>query len=148
MSKSVLFASAAVVALSASVAMANGASERAIHNLRTAGQAPAHQNIVAPGKRALKSDFAVVNADGSLARGRNVASVEHLAGGVYIVHFTRDKTGCAFNATVGLGGSSGTSPPGYATVVGAAVDPNGVFMDTYNSAGSNADLGFHLVTTC
>jgi hypothetical protein len=133
MSKSVLFASAAVVALSASVAMANGASERAIHNLPAAGQAPVHQvSVPPPGHR--KTDFAVVNSDGSL--------------GVYIVHFATVKTGCAFNATVGLGGSSGTSPPGYATVVGAAVDPNGVFMDTYNSAGTNADLGFHLITTC
>jgi len=147
MSKSVLFASAAVVALSASVAMANGASERAIHNLPAAGQAPVHQiSVPPPGHR--RSDFAVVNSDGSLARGRNVASVDHLAAGVYIVHFTTLKTGCAFTATVGLGGSSGTSAPGYATVVGSAADPNGVFMDTYGSNGVNADLGFHLVTTC
>jgi hypothetical protein len=147
MSKSVLFASAAVVALSASVAMANGASERAIHNLPAAGQAPIHQvSVPPPGHR--RSDFAVVNADGSVAKSRNVASVDHLTTGVYIVHFTTNKTACAYTATVGLGGSSGTSAPGYATVVGSAADPNGVFMDTYGSNGVNADLGFHLVTTC
>jgi hypothetical protein len=147
MNKSVLLASAAVVALSASVAMANDASERAIHNLPAAGQALVHQVSVPPSGRR-RSDFAVVNADGSVARSRNVVGVDHVGTGVYVVHFATDKTGCAYTATIGLSGNSGTSLPGYATVVGSAVDPNGVFLDTYGSSGTTTDLGFHLVTTC
>ena len=146
MRKTILIAGATVVTFSA-VATASYGDNRAAHNLPAAGQAPIQQKMVPPPGKA-RSDFAVVNADGTIARGRNLLSVDHGSTGVYIVHFATNKTACAFVAAVGLGGSSGTSAPGYATVVGSAADPNGVFMDTYNSSGVKADLGFHLVTSC
>ena len=146
MRKTILIAGAAVIAFSA-IATASDGGNRAAHNLPAAGQAPIQQKMVPPPGKA-RSDFAVVNADGTLARGRNVLSVEHVSTGTYIVHFASNKTACAFVAAVGLGGSSGTSAPGYTTVVGSAADVNGVFMNTYNSSGVKADLGFHLVTAC
>lgn len=147
MRKTILAATVAGIAFAAGTATAGDANYRAIHNLAAPGQATIHKQVIPPPANG-KSDFAVVNADGTIARGRNVLSVDHNSTGVYIVHFTKKKTGCAFLATVGLGGSSGTSAPGYATVVGAAVDPNAVFLDTYGSNGSVADLGFHLITSC
>ncbi|HVV64183.1 MAG TPA: hypothetical protein VHC42_01845 [Rhizomicrobium sp.] len=148
MRKSVLFLGAALLlAAGATSGMAN-AQDRAARNLPAAGQA-VHQAapIILPGKKG-KSDFAVVNSDGSLARGRGVASIEVIDTGITIAHFTKDKTACAYTATIGLGGSSGTSAPGYVTVVGSAVDPNGVFMETFDTTGALASLGYHLVTTC
>jgi hypothetical protein len=133
------------LALAATGGMA--ASQRQLTNHLMPGQIVKQSlHVPPPGKR--RADFAVVNSDNTLARGRNVVAVDNLAAGVSIVHFNSDKTQCAFTATVGLSGSSGTSPPGYATVVGAAVDPDGVFMDTYNPSGANAALGYHLVTSC
>lgn len=144
MLKIILLAGTAL-ALAASGSMA--ASQRQLTNHLMPGQlAKQSIHVPPPGKR--RADFAVVNSDNSLARGRNVVSVDNLGSGISIVHFASDKTQCAYTATVGLSGSSGISSPGYATVVGAAVDPNGVFMDTYGSSGTLAALGYHLVTSC
>jgi hypothetical protein len=144
MLKIILLASTAL-ALAATSGMA--ASERERTNHLMPGQLANQTNSVPPPGKA-RSDFAVVNSNNTLARGRNVLAVDNIAPGVSVVHFASNKTQCAYTATVGLSGSSGTSAPGYATVVGAAVDPNGVFMDTYNPAGSNAALGYHLATHC
>ena len=94
--------------------------------------------------------YAVVNADGSLGRGVGVASVTHTPGaGSYIVFFDRDTSGCAFTATIGLSGASGTSARGFITTVGAAADPShGVFVTTDDIAGSPAERGFHLSLAC
>jgi len=92
---------------------------------------------------------AVVNSDGSLARGDHAVSVTHTSGGSsYIVAFDRNVTNCTFNATIGLSGSAFTSPPGFITVVGAAVNANAVYVSTTDSAGTGAERGFHLNITC
>ncbi|MDG4829145.1 hypothetical protein O7627_07475 [Solwaraspora sp. WMMD1047] len=88
--------------------------------------------------------FAVVNANGSLNRGFGVASSTRLALGQYQVLFSHDVTGSAYVATLGLSGSVGGSPPGEIAVVGRNGNPNGVFVQTFNSAGGAADRGFHL----
>lgn len=88
--------------------------------------------------------FAVVNANGSLARGFNALASIRLAVGQYQVTFTHSVTGSAFIGTLGLSGSVGGSPPGEIAVVGRAGVPHGVFVQTWNSAGVPADRGFHL----
>src|SRR5215471_19358216 len=47
------------------------------------------------------ADFAVVNADGSLARGSNVLSSRQLVDGQYQVNFTRPVNDCILTASAG-----------------------------------------------
>ena len=91
-----------------------------------------------------QSYYAVVNPNGSLARGFQVWSVIQLSTGSYQVVFSHDVTGSALIATVGISGSTGASAPGYATVAGRNGVPNGVFIQTFNSSGVLSNLGFHL----
>lgn len=88
--------------------------------------------------------FAVVNSNGSLARGFGVLSSARLGTGTYQVVFSHDVTGSAYVGTIGLTGSLGTSPSGEIAVVGRAGIPSGVFVQTFNSAGAAADRAFHL----
>jgi hypothetical protein len=92
--------------------------------------------------------WAVVNSDGTLARGFHAASATHLATGTYQVTFDRDVTACAYTATIGLSGTSGSSSPGEITVVGRAGIPNALFIQTFDSAGALSDRGFHVHTNC
>ncbi|HEX7994674.1 MAG TPA: hypothetical protein VF506_12185 [Streptosporangiaceae bacterium] len=68
-----------------------------------------------------RSLFAVVNADGSLARAGcpGTASVS-LGTGIYQVSFPRDITACAFVGTVGLGTFGGSTPPSMVSEAGRA----------------------------
>lgn len=88
--------------------------------------------------------FAVVNANGTLARGFGVVSSARLALGQYQVVFIQSVVRSAYTATIGLTGSAGASPPGEIAVVGRAGNANGVFVQTWNSAGAPADRAFHL----
>ncbi|RKR87629.1 hypothetical protein BDK92_1920 [Micromonospora pisi] len=88
--------------------------------------------------------FAVVNANGTLARGFGVVSSTRLATGQYQVAFTHDVRGSAYVGTLGLSGSVGASPSGEIAVVGRAGLINGVFVQTFASTGTASDRGFHL----
>jgi hypothetical protein len=92
--------------------------------------------------------FAVVNANGTLARGFRAVSSQRFAVGRYAVIFNRNVRRCAYVATMGLSGSVGFSPPGQISVVGLVSNANGVFIAVSNSAGADADLGFHLAVHC
>lgn len=91
---------------------------------------------------------AVVNSDGTLARGDHVVSATNLGTGTYEVVFDRNVTGCAYTATIGLSGTSGSSTPGLISVVGRAGNVNGIFLNTVDTAGTNSNRGFHLNVTC
>src|SRR5688572_22705170 len=88
--------------------------------------------------------FAVVDANGTLARGRKAVSATRLGTGVYEVVFRKDVRKGAYLATIGLSGAAGASLPGEITVVGRAGNDRGVFVTTHSSGGAAADLGFHL----
>jgi hypothetical protein len=88
--------------------------------------------------------FAVVNANGTLARGFQAVSSTRLAPGQYQVLFAHDITGSAYVGTLGLSGALGSSPSGEIAVVGRFGAPNGVFVQTFDSAGNAADRSFHL----
>lgn len=94
--------------------------------------------------------FAVVNANGALARGCGARSSRRIPGsaGVYEVIFDRNVRDCAYVATIGLSGSMNSSPPGEITVVGRFNNVNGVFITTHNSTGQLTDRGFHLAVHC
>ena len=90
---------------------------------------------------------AVINSDGTLCGGQGfgVVSASHIATGTYEVFFNQTITSGVYVATIGLCGSVGASAPGQITVVGRVGTTNGLFIQTYNSAGVQADLSFHVV---
>jgi len=92
--------------------------------------------------------YAVVDANGTLARGHKAVSATRLGTGAYEVIFRKDVRKCAYVATIGLSGSAGASLPGEITVVGRSGNNRGVFVATHSSAGASADLGFHLGVLC
>lgn len=91
--------------------------------------------------------YAVVRADGTLARGFQAVSATRLGTGIYQVLFAHDITGSAYLGTIGLDTSSGISPSGQMAVVGRAGAPNGVWVQTYDAVGNAADRGFHMAVT-
>lgn len=98
---------------------------------------------------AKKDRWAVINADGTINRGKGVNSVTHTAGsGSYVVHFNKNVRACMFTGTIGLSGAVGTSARGFLTTVGAAIDVNGVFVTTDDINGASAERGFHLYVGC
>jgi hypothetical protein len=91
--------------------------------------------------------WAVVRADGSLARGAGGATSARSVMGVYFINFPGDATGCAFTTT--LGHDTNNTPddsPGFVTVRNGSA--NDVVVFTYNSAGGATDRGFHLTVNC
>ena len=92
--------------------------------------------------------YAVVDANGTLARGHKAVSATRLGTGTYEVVFRKDVRRCAYVATIGLSGSAGASLPGEITVVGRSGNDRGVFLTTHSSGGASADLGFHLAVHC
>jgi hypothetical protein len=97
-----------------------------------------------------KDFWAVVNSDGTLARDRGAVSAEKNPDflGAYEVIFFRNVRDCAYVATIGISGSSGTSAPGEITVAGRLENRRGVFVSTHDSTGAPADRGFHLQVSC
>jgi hypothetical protein len=105
--------------------------------------------------------WAVIESDGSLARGRNVVRTVKLATGQYAVVFTADVSKGVYVATLGPS-SIGTAPPG---LIGVATrcctdgqsylpfellgSPNAnnhaVWVDTHDTNGSFSDRPFHLI---
>jgi hypothetical protein len=92
--------------------------------------------------------FAVINADGSIARGSGLVSASHLTTGAYQIVFNHNITLCVFDATAGLSTFSGSIPATIVTVVGRAGTNNGVFLETFNTSGTPTDQGFHLYVKC
>jgi len=110
---------------------------------------PAQVGPAASPDVAKKDRWAVIDANGAIARGKGVVSVTHSAGaGSYIVFFDKNVTACLFSATIGLSGSSGTSARGFITTVGAAAGATGVFVTTDDISGTPAERGFHLYVGC
>ncbi len=93
--------------------------------------------------------FAVVESNGVLQRGNGAVSSTGFGGGAYEVIFNRSVTACAYKATVGRpGGAGSTGGPGEIVVVGRAGNANGVFLQSYDSAGGGSVRPFHLTVAC
>jgi hypothetical protein len=91
---------------------------------------------------------AVVDADGTLARGSGVTTVDKYGTGNYGVKFRRNVRNCTYVATIGLSGASGTETNSSIDVVSDNASVNGVFVDTEDFAGTQVDRGFHLIVFC
>jgi len=107
-----------------------------------------HLNVRCKSKNA-PTHFAVVNSDGSLARGRDATSASQLDDpGVYQVDFNKNITACGYFLTIGLSGTVGSSDPGTVTVVGRSDDNKGLYIQTFDHKGHPANLGFHVIVQC
>jgi hypothetical protein len=89
--------------------------------------------------------WAVVNANGTLARGSRVSSISHSAGtGQYEVTFNRSVSACAYVSTTRNAFTQAIqSYPN-----GGHLSANGVFVEVKNQGGGLMDGPFNLVVTC
>jgi hypothetical protein len=100
-----------------------------------------------------KNLTAVLEGNGTLARGQHVVSVAKLSGangGTYEVIFDRTVSGCAYSATIGTttnGGSIGP-PATVASTATRAGNANGVFIFLHQTTGATIDEPFHLAVFC
>lgn len=92
--------------------------------------------------------WAVVELDGTLARGSGVVSTNHEGPGDYTVRFNQDVRSCAWFATLGYSGAAGVPPPGSIVVVGESADVTGVWVSTDDMTGTATDRSFHLTVMC
>ena len=101
-----------------------------------------------------QSNFAVVAADGTLARSSSVpgpVTVEHTAAtGIYEVNFNKDVSGCAYEATVGDTASAVPAQAQISVSGDVNVDSTGdVYVQTFDKTGvTPTDSPFHLTVTC
>ena len=95
---------------------------------------------------------AVINGDGTVLRSSTLpftlSSSTRLGTGLYQLIWNHNVTGCGWVATIGVGTFGGSVPGGEITTAGRAGNTNGVFVETFNSAGTLADLPFHLIVIC
>jgi hypothetical protein len=92
--------------------------------------------------------YASVKANGTLASGNGVVSILTAGTGNYVVVFNRNVRDCAYEGTIGSSATSGAVNTGEITVVGAAIDVNGVFVTTDDSNGVSAGRPFMLSVYC
>jgi hypothetical protein len=92
--------------------------------------------------------FAVVNSNGTLARGRGVTSVTRFGTGQYAIRFSRNIGACAWEGTIGLGVFGSSAAPGFITVQGLIGTNNGLFVTTHRTTGAAGDAPFHALVVC
>lgn len=90
--------------------------------------------------------FAVINANGSVSRGKGEASAIRVSAGYYRVGFTRNIAACAYVATVG--GVAAEVVTGIANVTRMTGNNSHVFVRTFALNGTAADRSFHLYIDC
>jgi hypothetical protein len=88
--------------------------------------------------------WAVVNANGSLARGSRVTGVTHIGPGQYEVTFNRNVRQCAYVATT----RNAFTQAIQAFTASGHLSVNGVYVEIKNQGGGLQDGPFSMVTTC
>ena len=111
--------------------------------------APSAPAVTRVDRCCVREYWAVVERNGTLVRGRNVARTAHLGQGQYEVVFTGDVSGGVYVATIGRPGIA-TEPAGQIGVALRCCLPpaeanKGVWVDTHDSAGASSDRAFHLI---
>jgi hypothetical protein len=93
--------------------------------------------------------WAVVNSDGTLRRGKGVASVTGSPGSYTRIEFEKPVTSCAIIASLGRNGSSFADGQVDADeFVGNGFPNTAVLVSTSNSAGAGTDESFHVAVIC
>jgi peptidoglycan hydrolase-like protein with peptidoglycan-binding domain len=95
-----------------------------------------------------QSLWAVVNPDGTLARGFPKTTTKSSTNGTgdYEVDFYENVDACNYQVTVGQPGTG--TVQGYGTADARAGNTKGVFIQTFDSSGNLANLPFHLAVLC
>ena len=138
------------LAVGAAAAVAGGlfvtgaSANSSIPNVPDGATSSAPASMLAPPPRV----FAVVNADGTLARGRGASTVTKIGTGVYDVRFNRNIGTCTWEGTVGFGQFSGSTGPAQITITGRAGTTNGLFVTTFDATGVATDEPFHALVVC
>jgi hypothetical protein len=92
--------------------------------------------------RELKTLWAVVNSNATLAHGKGVVSISRFAAvGSYVVRFNRNVSTCAYVATLSNQFVGQTSTDDF-------FGSDEVLVLTSSSSGTLADMSFHLVVNC
>jgi hypothetical protein len=90
--------------------------------------------------------WAVVTANGTIARSSGPVTVTHSTG-TYVLVFNRSVTNCAYSATVGPAGTGIVK--GDANVASLSGGADGVLVETFAPGGTtSANLPFHLIVAC
>jgi hypothetical protein len=84
----------------------------------------------------------------TIARGVGAVSVNRPGTGQYQVRFNRNVRNCAYIASLGDVDATGVEGPGEISTVGDNASVTGVFIQTFNSAGTSANHNFHLEVVC
>lgn len=95
--------------------------------------------------------WAVVNTDGTLARGSGAVSSSQLGtDGYYTVTFNRDVSACAYTATGGAASASDVLDDAVIFTAQPATNPAGVLVLEYDAilGADSYSSGFHLVIAC
>jgi|1186.fasta_scaffold450628_2 hypothetical protein len=95
---------------------------------------------------------AVINANGTVRRASHlpyaVSSVTSTGTGVYVLRFSHSITGCAWVGTVGLGQFTGSTGAAQITITGRNGTKNGLYITTFDGAGTPTDEPFHVIVVC
>jgi hypothetical protein len=106
---------------------------------------PGTEGIDASSALTAPSLWAVVNANGTLARGSRVTSISHALGsGQYEITFNRNVAPCAYVSTT----RNAFTQAIQSYTAGGHLSPNGVFVEVKNQGGGLMDGPFNLVVTC
>jgi hypothetical protein len=95
--------------------------------------------------------WAVVNADGTLARSTAGVASSRSTTGQYAVTFPINVTNCAHLSGDGTAGNAGAAPVAIVGTSGLNSNAKGVFIATYSESNSSFglnDAAFHLVVVC
>jgi hypothetical protein len=89
--------------------------------------------------------FAVVESDGTIARGSAGVTSTRISSGSYEVTFPKNVTGCAYMVTSALSGSAGLPPHAITGAVGRVNNPRAILVTTRDTSGTLIDRPFHVV---
>jgi hypothetical protein len=91
---------------------------------------------------------AVVNDDGTLARGAGAVSSQKIDNGKVVVVFNRNVRECTYVATLGFANTNSLGIGGTVDVRGYSADVNAVLVLTSSTAPSPSNMPFHLIVFC
>lgn len=116
---------------------------------RGANGAPGATGARGPAGAPATALWAIVNSAGTLVRGSHATSATHIGTGIYTVRFDRNIRLCSYQATLGHPPEAfGSGPSGQIGTTGEAASVNGIWVQTFNGAGTGADQDFHIVVFC
>jgi hypothetical protein len=105
--------------------------------------------LVLPVTAQAANHWAVVNANGVLARANGDTHIGHPGTGVYVVRFAADVHGCGYIANPGDPGTGFVSTASTASVSRRAGNRDAVLVQMWDQeTGTLSDLPFHLVVYC